>query len=253
METRAMESPRVLIATTPTRWALRGFAVGVLVCAALNAASYFVRSDGLGNLIGAHPSHREALGFPIEVWEAGNPYDGYFIDLNALGIDALFAMAVGTALALVTLRYRKTLSRMIASLDTPLDAKQDESGGFRISLAGLFTAMVIAALGAMGVRYAMAGRAEVIGAIYLLGPWLLIAIAYLPQGLSWQNRVRVLVPCTVLLIAGAAVTSLHINPPLDFDKVLLGIFVCWTPQTVLVAIIHSSIVIAHLLRLPEQR
>jgi len=253
METRATESPRASIATTAERWALRGFAVGVLVCAALNAASYFVRSDGLGNLIGAHPTHREALGFPIEVWEAGNPYDGYFIDLHAFGIDALFAMAVGAALALVTLRYRRILSRMIASLDTPLGARQDKPRGIRISLAGLLTAMVLAALAAMGVRYAMAGRAEVIGAIYLLGPWLLIAIAYLPQGLSWQNRVRVLVPCTVLLIAGAALTSQLVEPPLDFDKVLLGIFVCWTPQTVLVAIIHSSIVIARLRRLPEQQ
>jgi hypothetical protein len=37
-----------------------------------------------------------------------------------------------------------------------------------------------------------------------------------------------------MLAAVAVGTSL--KPPLEFDKVLLYIFVCWTPQSVLVAI-----------------
>ena len=96
------------IATSRTAWLLRGFLGGILVCGALNAASYFVRSDNWGNLLGLAPQHAEALGFPVQVWEGGNPYGGYFVDPRAMALNILFAIVVGIVggVAVVSLRER---------------------------------------------------------------------------------------------------------------------------------------------------
>jgi hypothetical protein len=98
-------------------------------------------------------------------------------------------------------------------------------------------ATALAAVTAAGIRYAIAGRAEVLGAIYLLGPWLLILIAFVPLGISWQARIGILVPTAVALMAAAIALGGHLSAPIEFDKVLLGIFICWTPQTVVAAIV----------------
>ena len=72
--------------------------------------------------------------------------------------------------------------------------------------------------------------------IYALGPWILVLIAFLPMGLGWQHRVAILLPMAPLLMLAAVAAGASMKPPLEFDKVLLYIFVCWTPQSVVVAI-----------------
>ncbi|MBC8870655.1 MAG: hypothetical protein H8E44_14630 [Planctomycetes bacterium] len=222
------------IVTTPTRWFVRGFLVGILITASLTAISYFFRSDRGGNLVGTTPNNREALGFPVELWESGNTYGGYFVDYLALLIDAAFAAVVGAACGLFTLRHRVRLTRMVEELEQATARPVQRS--LQFSMRGLLLATGLAALVAAGVRYALEGRAEVLGMIYLLGPWLLVLIAFLPLGLSWQQRVYILIPMALLLMAAAAVIGMSLRPKIEFDKVLLGIFICWTPQSVLAAI-----------------
>jgi hypothetical protein len=71
-------------------------------------------------------------------------------------------------------------------------------------------------------------------AIYGLGPLLLVAIAMLPRRLSWQKRVVIIIPATLTLIAVAIAVGSAME--MEFDKVLMGIFLCWTPQSALAAI-----------------
>jgi hypothetical protein len=104
----------------------------------------------------------------------------------------------------------------------------------------------LAALVAAGTRYALAGRAEVLGLIYLLGPWVLVLIAFLPLRVSWQRRVVILIPTALLLMAAAVAIGVSLKPGLEFDKVLLGIFICWTPQSAIAAIgLTAAIIYQH--------
>lgn len=222
------------IATTPTSWFVRGFFVGILVIASMNAGSYFFRSESGGNLLGTRPNHREALGFPCELWESGNTYGGYFVDYAALLVDGLFAASVGVLCGLGTVRHRARLNRLVAVLEKAGD--EPRRAHVQFSSRGLLLATALAALMAAAARYALAGQAQSLGLIYLLGPWVLVLIALLPLGLAWQQRVLILIPTTVLFMAAAVAIGVSLRPRLEFDKVLLGIFICWTPQSVLAAI-----------------
>jgi hypothetical protein len=222
------------IVITPRRWFARGIAAGVLVCASFNALSYFARSDHGGNLLGTRPEYRESLGFPFQMWESGNTYGGLFIDLSGLLSNVIFGLAVGIICGLLTVKYRMPLNRMVAEFDKPIATR--ESRSMQFSLGGLLIATGLAALVASATRYALNGRAEALGVVYLLGPWGLVLIAFLPLGISWQKRVLIVVPATVLLMVAAVGVGMAIEPRLEFDKVLLGIFVCWTPQSALAAL-----------------
>ena len=65
--------------TSPSkfRWFIRGFAAGFILFAALNALSWFFRSEGWSDLCGATLfAHTEAIGFPLELWREGVGYQG---------------------------------------------------------------------------------------------------------------------------------------------------------------------------------
>lgn len=222
------------IVTTPSRWFIRGFLVGILISGSLNAVSYFFRSEGGGNLLGTAPEHYEALGFPRTLWETGNMYGGRFIDLPGLLTNALFAAALGAVCGLLTQPFRRRLNELVERFEQAVIAPQ--RGTFQFSLRGLLTLCGLASVAAAGAHYALAGNPAVLGIIYALGPWILVLIAFLPVGLDWQQRVAVLVPTALLLMLAAVATGAALKPPLEFDKVLLYIFVCWTPQSVLVAL-----------------
>lgn len=223
------------IATTPLHWCVRGVMVGILLSGALNAVSYFWRSERWGNLLGTTPGHREALGFPSQLWENGNAYGGYFIDPPALLANAAFAMVVAAACGWIMVRYQTPLTRLVVELEELTNA-ESSTHLFRFSLRGLLVATCLAGVFAAGLHHALARRPEVLGMIYLFGPWVLVLIALLPMGMSWQQRVIVLIPSALLLMVGAVAIGHFLKPGIEFDKVLLGIFICWTPQCVLAAI-----------------
>lgn len=224
------------ISKSTTSWFLRGAFAGLLFAAALNAAWYFVRSDGGGNLLGQTPERREALGFPVEMWESGNTYGGFFVDYGALAIDVGCGMLFGAVGGAITLSQRRRLNQLIKHFEATLGPS---TKNFQISLRGLLLTTTIASvLFAIAARF-MTYRAEVLGGIYLLGPWLLIAIAFVPQRIPWEQRAAILFPAALLLMGGAVFVGAKLTPPVEFDKVLLGIFICWTPQSVFVALAIS--------------
>ena len=50
-----------------------------------------------------------------------------------------------------------------------------------------------------------------------------------------RKRVAILTPATFTLIAVTVAIGLKLD--LDFDKVLKGVFVCWTPQCAAAAVV----------------
>ena len=71
-------------------------------------------------------------------------------------------------------------------------------------------------------------------AIYALGPSCLVGIAMIPKKLRWQTRVAIIIPVTLCLIFIAVAVGFRLR--IDFDRVLLGIFLCWVPQSAFAAI-----------------
>lgn len=240
------------IGATARRWFLRGMAAGLLIMGAVNAVSYFFRSPGWKNLtspatLRPEPDAAEAIGFPWQVWEAGNTYGGMFADYPAIGWNVLFAMIIGSAIGILCVRHRRFLSAAIGELDQddPLGEghpdgaalSRAKSEPIQFSLGGLMIATAIAAVFAM-VASKWAAHPAALIVIYGLGPLILVALAMLPRRLSWQRRVALLIPTALSLIAVAMGIGQALG--LDFDRVLMGIFLCWTPQSALAAIVLAS-------------
>jgi hypothetical protein len=219
------------VSTTPQVWFVRGFLVGMLASAVLNAASYFVRSDGWGDLVGVRPHRREALGFPLEVWEEGQAYNGFFVDYSALLINSLAAAALSCLCGLAVWALRQRGNLLVAYLEQRYPEADRQQQQFQFSLRGLLLSTAVVAVAATILRRWTSARPEVLAGIYLLGPWLLVGLALLPRRISWQQRVGLIVPLTLLLIVVAIGVGGSLQPRREFDQVLLGIFICWTPQS----------------------
>ena len=139
----------------------------------------------------------------------------------------------------VTLTQMRWLNRMVAEIEAEMSGRADRR--FQFSLRGLLLATLVAGLVAAIARQ-LAARPEVLAAIYLFGPFLLVLLAMLPRGISWQQRVGLLTPATLVLIAVAVAVGNAIG--LEFDRVLLGISVCWIPQSALAAVIITVATLA---------
>ena len=220
------------IGTSRSHWFLRGLGAGILLMAAVNAASYFGRSDGLGDLYG--PSHRyaEAIGFPLEMWREGNAYGGYFVSYPALGLNALCALACGSVLGLLAVSRMSQLNTWIADVEQQITHRENRK--FQFTLFGLMAGTALTAVAASVAR-TLSPRPEALGAIYWCGPTALIILALIPYRISWEHRVAILVTAAVVFIAVAIAIGTALK--MEFDKVLLGIFLCWTPQSMLLALL----------------
>jgi len=225
------------------RWFFRGAAVGMLSMAAVNAVSYFFRSADWSGLIGRPESLKASLGFPWVIWEEGNTYRGMFVDYPNLFWNILFASVVGAAIGTWAARRSDDLNRLIRQM--PTQGVDREHHPIQFSLRSLMIGTVVAALVATFARH-YAARAETLIAIYTLGPFTLVVIAMLPQRLSWQKRVAIIIPATFTLIAVAIVVGITLG--MEFDKVMMGVFLCWTPQSVLGAVGLSAWVLVGQLR-----
>jgi hypothetical protein len=73
----------------------------------------------------------------------------------------------------------------------------------------------------------------------------------LPRRLSWQKRVVIIIPATLTLIAVAIAVGNAMS--MEFDKVLMGIFLCWTPQSALAAIGLTATILITQARQPAGR
>lgn len=223
------------LSASPAKWFARGCTVGVLIIGAANALSYFFRSDGLGNLLGLHPNRIEAIGFPLEIWERGNDYNGYFVDYQSVIANMLAGVVFSSMLGLWAARSIAWLNHMAQRFEMEFE-NAEENIPFQFSLRGLLGATALVAVIAGLWQASAAARPELLGSILLLGPVVLVVTAMVPRNIPWQQRVAIIIPSTFALIAAAIAIGGTLVRPLEFDQVLLGVFVCWTPQTVVAAI-----------------
>ncbi|MDP6445666.1 MAG: hypothetical protein QGG36_13405 [Pirellulaceae bacterium] len=231
-------------------WFVRGFCVGLLILGAVNAASYFFHSADGGNLLKLSMNRREALGFPQVLWEQGNTYGGYYADYGAMFWNGLTGAAIGTALGLAAMRFSHRLNDLVREFEGSEEEPAGRENSFQYSLRGILAATAVAAVLAGVARYATLAELsvppEILGGLYALGPWFLVALAMAPRRLDWRQRVVIVAPATIALMGSSIIIGGRLANPLAFDEVLLGIFVCWTPQAALGAIgLTTWIVVRH--------
>ncbi len=170
----------------PSRWFLRGTAIGMLMMAAVNALSYFVRSADWGSLVGPARNFSESLGFPLVMWEGGNSYGGMFVDYINLGWNILFAALIGSVLGLLAAKRTDFLNSLFQQMQAEGSTRDHQP--IQFSLRGMLIVTGMVAVASMLAKN-YAAKPHTLVAIYALGPLFLVLIAMLPQKLQ-PNRMR---------------------------------------------------------------
>lgn len=222
------------ISTTPWIWAIRGLLLGAILVAALNAVSFLFRSSSIEHLFEGYALSGAAIGFPFEIWNHAESYGTHLIDVWALAANLGVALVVGLAFAGCILANRDRLNRWAAEFEAENDRREKEDRqGIRFSLSGLMTTTTLCGFLAAAMTN-WAGTRELLWFVYVLGPIALVGIAFVPRGIQWQSRCVVLTVAAVIMI-GSAIWSGQIRG-LDFDRVMMGVFIFWTPQSAFAAV-----------------
>lgn len=231
------------IGTTPVHWFIRGLASGVMLIAACNALSYFFRTENIADLIGRDRHVIEAMGFPFEIWRENSVYHGsFYIDYPMAGFNLLIGLAVGTILGLVAVRLRHHFNRWVDEFEKKQAGR--ENTNFQFSVKSLLFMTTVAAIFIASLTN-WKGTPEALLAIYFLGPLGLIFIAMMPKRIHWHFRIIILTFTAVAMITIAIWSGLILGVPVD--RVMLGIFVSWTPQSAFAAFVLTVGLIAQLL------
>jgi len=215
-------------------WMLRGVMIGVLVIGSANAVSFFFLSEGWGSLLGSREPGDEAIGFPLRVWVEGSSYAHHPLRVVPFLINIATGLLIGVTVGLWAIWQKPKLNQIMTRFRSGPLGKPVK---MQFSLRGLLVTTLLAALAAAMAR-SFAPRVEVLAVIYALGPVSLILLAYVPRGLHWQQRIAILTPATFVLIAVAITLGNALD--IEFDKVLMGIFICWTPQAASGAIVLTA-------------
>lgn len=214
--------------TSQLRWFARGAAGGFIFYAALNALSWFFRSTGWSDLCGATLNeHTEAIGFPFEIWREGTGHQG--LVLAALGIHLLIGLAVSIVAGFVAV----SLSSRIESI-MPEEPTSKTVFRMTFSVRGLLIVTSLIAI-ALGFIQSLGTSPWLLGLIYFAGPLTLILIAMGPVGIPWEQRSAILVLTAIFMLVGAVIVGGRLG--MEFDRVLLGVFICWVPQSAFAAIL----------------
>ncbi len=233
MDSVASVKPEVM--DSPSRWFLRAAAVTVLLMAAINALSYFYRSANWTGLVANRstvPTLDEAIGFPNLMWESRQYYGGLFVDYPMLLSNVAFAVMIGFFAGLITAYQSNHLNRLLSSIRSRSSGPREQQP-IQFTLRGMLLSTGLIAF-AVALATTMAAHPITLVAIYALGPSCLVGIAMIPRRLRWQTRVAIIIPVTLCLIIVAVSVGFRLK--IDFDRVLLGIFLCWVPQSAFAAI-----------------
>ena len=92
-----------------------------------------------------------------------------------------------------------------------------------------------------GIRSWGDARPALLAAIYLLGPGLLLAVGWRLRHVVPTHRNLALAIVGFLFVPAAAVLGEMIDGIGDFTRGLLGLFVCWVPQCVLLVVLLSTL------------
>ena len=210
-------------------WFVRGCFVGMLVNGTCTAMSYFARTPKWGALLGDR-SQAEAIGFPMQIWHSHNYQHVYSLENPGFVPNLAFSLSVSLLCGVAAFLAAAPLDRLIAKFEE--DAQAQEQERFQFSLRGMLFFTFVASVASLAAR-GLASTPYALGAIYLFGPISLVVVSMLPRGLRWQQRVAILGPGSLLLIILAIVVGITLD--VDIEKILLGIYVCWTPQSFLAA------------------
>ncbi|NLS94763.1 MAG: hypothetical protein GXX96_21625 [Planctomycetaceae bacterium] len=223
------------------RTAAQAFLLVLLLWAAANAVSYFVRSDGWGNLLGQAPQNGEAIGVPWLIWSGGGAFgtshNNWLALLGNTAVTLLSAVAAYAAVARFTRRFPDVAKLPDEKADTH---SRSPRRALQFRLRTLLALVVVEAIVLGGIRSYGDARPALLAAIYLLGPSLLLAVAWRLRDVIPTHRNLALLLVGLLFVPAAAVLGESIEGIRDFTRGLLGLFVCWVPQCVLLAVVISA-------------
>ena len=208
----------------------------LLVCAALNSLSYFVRSTGWGNLFGTSSGETVGLGFPLLVWEDTSTRGPAATDALAIVLNILFATALGLVAGVIAVWI--TWRGWLPPIELPTDLLAKPAPRplqFTLRQLLAFTAIIACFLMLLHKEFEL--RRQALQVVYLAGPCAIAWVAHLSRQLAPLIRPAVTSLLALLLAAGAALLAQSLSGINDFTRGLLGIFVCWVPQFVLLAIV----------------
>lgn len=215
-------------------WFFRGVAGGIMLFAAANALSWFYLSDGWSDLLGTtQNSVTEAVGFPFEIWREGNTYGrGWIIDFPAAATNLLIGCIFFCLCGWIAIKNSSRLKPLLMMPPQIKHRRKNHRSTF--SLRGLIMMTTIAAIFLAAIQ-ALGATPKMLTAIYLAGPFVLILIAMAPVDMPWKHRVVVLVLFAVVLLSGSVYVGSQLG--MEFDRVLMGVYICWVPQSVIATVI----------------
>ena len=210
-----------------SHWIGRGFVGGFIFIAAINAVSYLFRSSSLDHLFDGRAYSGGAIGFPLEIWRNGVSYSNGPIDNLNFCINLAVAILVGAAFAFVTYLFVPRFNQWVDEFESEFEAREKTKTPTQFSIKSMMMATTLIAILAAGTTH-WRGTRELLWFVYLLGPLTLLGIAFMPRGASWQARCVLLSFAAMIVIGGAMWSGTYRG--LEFDRVLMGIFIFWTPQ-----------------------
>ncbi len=218
------------IGSTRWHWFGRGLLAGLMIAAAMNALSYFWLSDGVLNLIGASEVQEEAIGFPMEVWRKGEAYGRMVVNFTAFFTNCtvgwVFALIVA---ALSGWKWESLNLIVLQSLKREARRRDGGNGSFQFSIKSMLIATSVIAL-FLAAAMNVSADPKVLAVIFFAGPGVLVGLSMLPPNIKWQHRVVMMTMMAIVMIGVAIAVGGQLGRL--FDEVLLGIFICWTPQAV---------------------
>lgn len=205
------------------------FALALLCWATANSLSYFVRSEGWGNLLGTDRYRVEAMGFPWLIWGEGSWFRGYYFDRRGLTADASIAVAtsfvVGLGVALFASRGRPNVSERAPGVVSAAGASP-----WQFSLSTLLIATTVVSIVLSGIRTSIDSLWAILLFVYVCSPSLMVVVAQLSRRRKPVERILAVLLTDLALIVAAAVLAEYVDGIGDWTKGIMGIFVCWIPQ-----------------------
>ena len=179
----------------------------------------------------------------FEIWRENSIYhDALYLDYRMVGLNLLVGVGVGFIFGIIGLAMKGHFNKWVEEFEAKNRNAKPINLQFSVKSLMLMTtvvALLIAALTSWN------GTPQVLMAIYFLGPLSLVLIAVLPNKIRFQHRVVLLTLMAITMIGVAISTGLSLEVPMD--RVLLGIFVSWTPQSAFAAFILVVGLIVHAL------
>ena len=204
-----------------------------MLIGAANAISYFILSDGYSNLVGWKVDEQEKIGFPFEVWQRGRTYGSNLINFPAFYKNGAMGAGLGLILGLCSMLCRNRLNgaaEQVLRAEQPWADTADASSGNQFSIGGLMLGTIVVAV-VVGLATKLRPDPKVLVAIFLFAPVVMIGVTMLPRRWTLHFRMAALTVLAVSSIGVAIAIGSGLGMP--FDEVLMGIFICWTPQGVI--------------------